>query len=624
MARIARNSDGSSASRLDQDATRQPEATRRSPRKKTSKTYAEGEDLGCNEPAIKARPLPKGITSLAKNGKQVRLTPLKNMRDMSDLSSKLLGTTLLDEPGPTRIRSPAKKPSCTVLKALNVQPLARHQPAEIDEQLDVEESVWCGSDTTSETSDDELPSPRKFIKFPSRKAGGDVVTQPGLDLTRSLELLTLSKRPVLNGMDGREISDSSRPSSSSDKENNDRATLRFLPPRLHSPPKQRLPSRPSTPPPASPTKGRLLSPSKRMARVPTPPFRQSLDAFWNVEKVNDWNNQYSPRKEWSPKKERVARDDASASPTGSPKKSQSPTKRTKVELAAKKDWETRKHRVAEAFLAELDAKITDGQVGELSASTGGVHFVWSKTLNTTAGRANWKRETTKTRQIDGSITVVQKHHASIELAEKVIDDEERLLNVVAHEFCHLANFMVSGIKDQPHGRQFKEWGRKCTRAFGSRGVEVTTKHSYQIEYKYVWRCSGDECGTEFKRHSKSIDPKRQKCGACRNKLVQIKPVPRKEAVGGDGAPTGYAGYVKKHYASVKAELGAGVGQKEVMEAVGRRYRAEKAGTALQGQSQDGALLGPEAQENSKRGSSSSAIDVSDMVRGMEVITIEDD
>ncbi|KAK5686228.1 hypothetical protein LTS10_002344 [Elasticomyces elasticus] len=600
MARIARNSDGTSASRLDQDATRQPEATRRSPCKKTTKTYAEEEDLGCNEPAIKARPLPKGITSLAKNGKQVRLTPLKNLRDMSDLSSKLLGTTLLDEPGPTRIRSPAKKPSY--------------------EQLDVEESVWCGSDTASETSDDELPSPRKFIKFPSRRAVGEVVTQPGLDLTRSLELLSLSKRPDLNGMDGREISDSSRPSSSSDKENNDRATLRFSPARLHSPPKQRLPSRPTTPPPASPSKGRLLSPSKRMARVPTPPFRQSLDAFWNVEKVNDWNDQYSPRKEWSPKKERAARDDASASPTGSPKKSQSPTKRTKVELAAKKDWETRKHQVAEAFLAELDAKITDGQVGELSASTGGVQFVWSKTLNTTAGRANWKRETTKTRQLDGSITVVQKHHASIELAEKVIDDEERLLNVVAHEFCHLANFMVSGIKDQPHGRQFKEWSRKCTRAFGSRGVEVSTKHSYQIEYKYVWRCSGDECGTEFKRHSKSIDPKRQKCGACRSKLVQIKPVPRKEAVGGDGAPTGYAGYVKKHYASVKAELGAGVGQKEVMEAVGRRYRAEKAGTALQGQ----AMLVAKAEQDSKRGSSSSAIDVNDMVRGMEVITIEDD
>lgn len=35
--------------------------------------------------------------------------------------------------------------------------------------------------------------------------------------------------------------------------------------------------------------------------------------------------------------------------------------------------------------------------------------------------------------------------------------QERLLNVVAHEYCHLANFMISGIKDNPHGKEFKEW-----------------------------------------------------------------------------------------------------------------------------------------------------------------------
>ena len=35
--------------------------------------------------------------------------------------------------------------------------------------------------------------------------------------------------------------------------------------------------------------------------------------------------------------------------------------------------------------------------------------------------------------------------------------QERLLNVVAHEYCHLANFMISGIKDNPHGKEFKAW-----------------------------------------------------------------------------------------------------------------------------------------------------------------------
>ena len=34
---------------------------------------------------------------------------------------------------------------------------------------------------------------------------------------------------------------------------------------------------------------------------------------------------------------------------------------------------------------------------------------------------------------------------------------DRLINVIAHEYCHLANFMISGVKNCPHGREFREW-----------------------------------------------------------------------------------------------------------------------------------------------------------------------
>ncbi|KAK6397515.1 hypothetical protein LTR65_006492 [Meristemomyces frigidus] len=444
-------------------------------------------------------------------------------------------------------------------------------------EVDVEESVWCGSERTPDSSEDELPSPSKFIKLPRRKLPPIAVADhAGMDLARGLKELRISESPPPTFQTSLPIgkaSTCSRPTSSSDKENDHKAVLRFSPPRLHSPRKQQTPERAVTPPPTSPTKGLLLSPSKRAAtRVPTPPFRPSLDGFWNAETVNDWNDQYSPRKEWrSPRKLKLLADDASTSPTTSPRKARSPAKRTKAEIVAKKDWETRKHRIAEDFLAELDRTVTDGKVGELAESTGGVRFIWSKTLNSTAGRANWKRETTKTRYPDGTTSVVHKHHASIELAEKVIDDEDRLLNVIAHEFCHICNFMVSGIKDQPHGRQFKEWGRRCTAAFSDRGIEVTTKHTYQIEYKYIWQCSNGDCAAEFKRHSKSIDTKRHTCGSCRSQLVQIKPVPRQGAGGG---ANGYAAYVKQHFAAIKAGL-PGATQKQVMEAVARQYRAQK-------------------------------------------------
>ena len=199
-------------------------------------------------------------------------------------------------------------------------------------------------------------------------------------------------------------------------------------------------------------------------------------------------------------------------------------------------------------------------------------LIWSKKLNTTAGRANWKRETTRSKTLgpDGKPTTpIYRHHASIELAGKVIDDEDRLLNVIAHEFCHLANFMVSGIKTNPHGKEFKAWAAKCSKHFGHRGVEVTTKHSYTIEYKYVWECTN--CGTEFKRHSKSIHPVKHLCGSCKSKLVQTKPAPRN----GGTKTNDYQVFVKQHMKVLKKE-NPGSPQKEIMSLVAKKYQEVKA------------------------------------------------
>ena len=60
----------------------------------------------------------------------------------------------------------------------------------------------------------------------------------------------------------------------------------------------------------------------------------------------------------------------------------------------------------------------------MADSTGGIRVIWSKKLSSTAGRANWRREAIRSKNADGSIRdTTYRHHASIELAEKVIDDE---------------------------------------------------------------------------------------------------------------------------------------------------------------------------------------------------------
>jgi predicted SprT family Zn-dependent metalloprotease len=250
-------------------------------------------------------------------------------------------------------------------------------------------------------------------------------------------------------------------------------------------------------------------------------------------------------------------------------------KQDRLTKDAKKAFSHIKHELAESFLKELDEKITGGQIAQLATTTGGVKIIWSKKLNTTAGRANWKRETIRSKfSIPGeALPPTFRHHAAIELAEKVIDDEDRLLNVIAHEFCHLANFMISNIRTNPHGKEFKSWASKCSREFGHRGIEVTTKHSYEIEYKYIWEC--ENCGTEFKRHSKSIDTGKHRCGVCKSKLLQTRPVPRAGKEGGVGL-SGYQAFVKENMGRIREELGPGSPQKVVMGLVGERYREFKA------------------------------------------------
>jgi predicted SprT family Zn-dependent metalloprotease len=373
---------------------------------------------------------------------------------------------------------------------------------------------------------------------------------------------------------------------------------------------------PPTTPPASPTKLKspsklhLLSPSKRGTAIPTSPHRQSIDAFWSSDVINTWNDQYSPRKSpltVSPKKRGLARlldfgiwsdadsdnEDAAVSkndtssssdpptPTRcsvsprktpkSPSKLSSPSKKALAE--SKKLFLSTRNTSAQSLLAHLDTHITSGKLSALSASTGGVRILWSKNLRSTAGRANWRRTVTSPPPQEPASSVKSKassdsasgkggnvteakplvqHYATIELAEKVIDSDSRLVNTLAHEFCHLANFMVSGVRDQPHGVSFKAWAEKVTTHLRTaphlpliyRAVEVTTKHSYVINHKYLWICAGQSpplgsaqaaaraflaldddpgCGAEYGRHSRSIDPDKHRCGKCKGLLVQVRP-----------------------------------------------------------------------------------------------------
>lgn len=198
----------------------------------------------------------------------------------------------------------------------------------------------------------------------------------------------------------------------------------------------------------------------------------------------------------------------------------------KAILSRKKSFDDKKAGYAYEFLKTLDDAVTGGQVQDMAQETGGVKIVWSKTLQTTAGRATWRRVNSNS---NNTTDKPGEQHATIELAERIIDNDDRLINTLAHEYCHLANNMISKVYNNPHGTSFKQWGLKCKQALQDHPVyagrvEVTTKHNYKIDYKYVWACV--DCAQSFGRHSKSIDPARVRCGRCRGILQQIKPKPR--------------------------------------------------------------------------------------------------
>ncbi|KAF2000422.1 hypothetical protein P154DRAFT_620235 [Amniculicola lignicola CBS 123094] len=456
----------------------------------------------------------------------------------------------------------------------------------------------------------ELP-PLQSARSPHRKGKSTISNwaQEVIDLTSSPS----APPPSLSAHSRAQSTSTSRPTSSSSADVDAVLTYSPTPKKCRSPRKvaPSSPSRPCTPPalPERPTK--LKSPSKKTPRVPQlHGLRPSLDAFWDPEVVNDWNDKHSPSKPlFSPRKQKLLKilekqdkglslsdsDDSLSSPTASPqkKKATNPVKKgpytnspTVAEVRTqRKAFATQKHAIAEAFLKELDDTITAGRVTEMSKATGGIKLIWSKTLKTTAGRANWRREQIRI-QAGPSPTDIRteyRHNCSIELAEKVIDDEHRLYNVLAHEFCHLTTFMISGIRNNPHGAEFKSWGRKVGLAFADKDVEVTTKHSYQIDFKFVWECVG--CGYEYKRHSKSVDPVKHTCGRCKTgRLVQTKPTPR--SGGKDGKPKEkgeYQVFIKAHFGRVKTEMkerGEDTQMGKVMEAVAREYRERKKGVEI--------------------------------------------
>ncbi|OSX67889.1 hypothetical protein POSPLADRAFT_1165418 [Postia placenta MAD-698-R-SB12] len=189
---------------------------------------------------------------------------------------------------------------------------------------------------------------------------------------------------------------------------------------------------------------------------------------------------------------------AKRTPAATPRKAGKAPRLTKKALEAAE--QKRREGYAQELFDELN-KVVFG--GGLPAET---QLKWSKRLLTTAGRARWHK----------SRHGVQT--SEIELAVKILDSDERIRNTLAHEMCHLACWIINEDPKEAHGPKFRSWARKVMRVRPD--MEITTRHDYEIAYKYEWKCQ--QCDKIYGRHSKSIRPDECVCGAC--KVGQLIPL----------------------------------------------------------------------------------------------------
>ncbi|XP_067404019.1 germ cell nuclear acidic protein isoform X2 [Emydura macquarii macquarii] len=197
-----------------------------------------------------------------------------------------------------------------------------------------------------------------------------------------------------------------------------------------------------------------------------------------------------------------------------------------------KNFRKKKEELAQKLYTLYNSTIFEHKLPEK------MEIIWNKKMRKTAGYC----VTGQTKSPEAQ------RYARIELSEKVCDSADRLRDTLIHEICHAATWVINGIRDG-HGQFWRFYAKKSTAVHPELPV-VTRCHSYEIKYKFTYKCS--LCKTTIGRHSKSLDTERFVCALCKGQLVLCQPTQK------DGTParaqlTPFAKYVKENYGSTKKE-----------------------------------------------------------------------
>ena len=211
---------------------------------------------------------------------------------------------------------------------------------------------------------------------------------------------------------------------------------------------------------------------------------------------------------------------------------------------------------------DFDRSVCDGRLAQCTS------VEWSNKLRTTAGL---------TRMIYRQGGSKQDRKVVIELSTKVLDDEDRLRNTLLHEICHAAAFVVDGVTKPPHGECFQKWAQV---AMERTGIKVTTRHDYEIQFKYSWACMSSSCESVVQRHSRSINVEKHACPLCRSNLVEIARNGNDTTKRRKRTPSAYNQFVRDNFSNVQQRLlqrngGVAVPLADVIKECGQLWRESR-------------------------------------------------
>ncbi|XP_019864303.1 PREDICTED: acidic repeat-containing protein-like isoform X2 [Amphimedon queenslandica] len=128
-------------------------------------------------------------------------------------------------------------------------------------------------------------------------------------------------------------------------------------------------------------------------------------------------------------------------------------------------------------------------------------ITWNKRMRTTAGWCVY--------------TGLFNRECRIELSQKVCDTYDRIRDTLIHELCHAATWIIDGKRNEKHGKVWQKWAHLANSVHPDL-PPITTRHSYEITYKYWYQCS--RCDYKFGRHSKSVNLNVATCPYCSSLL----------------------------------------------------------------------------------------------------------